>query len=625
MRVGIIIPIYNRQNLVKKCFDSLKKTFLPKDCTIYLIDDCSTEKEIKPLIENFKLDCNLIKIYNKENKGINYNLLKLYDELFNNGFEYVIVLDSDSVVNNYFYDLMTYFHSVFPENIISGFNTLNLSEFGTQRHPIIENHGWYVKKNTSGALCFGIGKKVYEKYTRPVLEEFVRINKRHPFDTKFTREASKEKPSVICTVPSIAEHTGIEVSTLGHNYNPDVSCDFKPYIELGRKKPITFNFATYPLRREWLEKTIKKLLTINIVDKIRVYLNEYIEVPQFLINERIEYVIGLENIKDTGKFYWMEQTEDEYYFTADDDLEYTEQYILKHIELCDKHKGDAVISLHGKVLNEKPSGFTDVKKDYHFARYLDKDEQINLPGTGVMLTDTSKIKIPLSYFKYHGMTDIYVGLFCQQNKIKCFCRKHSENELSLIYKGKDTLWNKQLQLKPQQDEVLQTIDKWVLIGEEKKEIINNKLNIEEKIIMKIVLTKSHYKNIKLGEVGQILNEEESGARELIRKGVAKEFTEVLEKEFAKIEAKELEEKQKVISNFVEQKEFKKETIETKEFKPIFDTKSEEVFEKRKKRMEEAGFIYDLKTDSFLKNNDFVCTSDELVNMASLKYGKLLKK
>jgi len=121
---------------------------------------------------------------------------------------------------------------------------------------------------------------------------------------------------------------------------------------------------------------------------------------------------------------------------------------------------------------------------------------------------------------------------------------------------------------------------------------------------------------------------------LIRKGVAKEFTEVLEKEFAKIEAKELEEKQKiisnfveqkVISNFVEQKEFKKEAIETKEFKPIFDTKSEEVFEKRKKRMEEAGFIYDLKTDSFLKNNDFVCTSAELVNMASLKYGKLLKK
>ena len=625
MKVGIIIPIYNRAKLLQRLFDSLKKTFLPKDCTIYLIDDCSIEKDIKPLIKNFDLDCNLIKIYNKENKGINYNLLKWYDKLFDNGIEYVIVLDSDSIVNNYFYDLMTYFYSIFPDKIISGFNTLNLSELGTARHPIIEDCRWYHKKNTSGALCLGIGKKVYEKYTRPVLEDFVMINKRHTFDTKFTREASKEKPSVICTVPSVAEHTGIEVSTLGHNYNPDISCDFKPYIELGRKKPITFNFATYPLRREWLEKTVKKLLTINIVDKIRVYLNEYTKVPEFLINDRIEYVIGLENIKDTGKFYWMEQTEDEYYFTADDDLEYNEQYILKHIELCDKHKGDAVISLHGKVLNEKPSGFTDVKRDYHFARYLDKDEQINLPGTGVMLTDTSKIKIPLSYFKYHGMTDIYVGLFCQQNKIKCFCRKHSENELSLIYKGKDTLWNKQLQLKPQQNEVLQTIDKWLLIGEEKKEIINNKLNIKEQIIMKIVLIKSHYKNIKLGEVGQILNEEESGARELIRKGVAKEFTEALEKEFAKIEAKELEEKQKVISNFVEQKEFKKETIETKEFKPIFDTKLKDVFEKRKQRMEEAGFIYDLNTDSFLKENKFVCTSDELVNMASLKYGKLLKK
>lgn len=624
MKVGIIIPIYNRPNLVKRCFDSLKKTFIPKDCTIYLVDDCSTEKEIKPLIKKFKLDCNLIKVYNKENKGINYNLLKWYDKLFNDGFDYVILLGADSVVNNYFYDYMTYYYSIFPNNIISGFNTLSLSELGTERHPIIENYGWYCNKYTAGSLCMGINKQVYNEYTRNSLKYCLENNKK-AYDTRFTAKASKEKPSVICTVPSIAEHTGIEVSTLGHNYNPDISCDFKPYLELGRKKPITFNFATYPLRREWLEKTIKKLLTINIVDKIRVYLNEYTEVPEFLINDRIEYVIGLENIKDTGKFYWMEQTEDEYYFTADDDLEYNEQYILKHIELCDKHKGDAVISLHGKVLNEKPSGFTDTKESSHCLKNLYENKLINLPGTGVMLTDTSKIKIPLKFFKYHGMTDIYVGLFCQQNKIKCFCRKHSENELSLIYKGKDTLWNKQLQLKQQQDEVLQTIDKWVLIGEEKKEIINNKLNIKEQIIMKIVLIKSHYKNIKLGEVGQILNEEESGARELIRKGVAKEFTEALEKEFAKIEAKELEEKQKVISNFVEQKEFKKETIETKEFKPIFDTKFKDVFEKRKQRMEEAGFIYDLNTDSFLKENKFVCTSDELVNMASLKYGKLLKK
>ena len=83
MKVGIIIPIYNRAKLLQRLFDSLKKTFLPKDCTIYLIDDCSTEKEIKILIEGFKLDCNLIKVYNKENKGINYNLLKWYDKLFN--------------------------------------------------------------------------------------------------------------------------------------------------------------------------------------------------------------------------------------------------------------------------------------------------------------------------------------------------------------------------------------------------------------------------------------------------------------------------------------------------------------------------------------------------------------
>ena len=101
--------------------------------------------------------------------------------------------------------------------------------------------------------------------------------------------------NVICTVPSVAEHIGL-YSSLNHNNNPDISIDFRKNINLyeynKNKKIITFNIATYPKRLNSLKIMINNLLSIDIIDKIRVYLNEYDYVPDFLYNNKIEYVIS---------------------------------------------------------------------------------------------------------------------------------------------------------------------------------------------------------------------------------------------------------------------------------------------------------------------------------------------
>lgn len=230
MTTAIIIPTYNRPEYLKKCLNSLQKTFLEKKTLIYIIDDGS-EDETKLIIKNFrKGGCVLKRVFKKKNNGIYDSLLIAYEYCFGLNYEYVIKLDSDMILNNYFYDMMTYYKKIFPNDMISGFNTLTLLKQGVPRHPILYDGKFYVKKRTSGSPCLGIDKEIYDKYVKNVLISLQDKNKLC-YDTISTEIASNDGCFVICTVPSVAQHIGF-MSILEHNENPDTSVDFREYIEL---------------------------------------------------------------------------------------------------------------------------------------------------------------------------------------------------------------------------------------------------------------------------------------------------------------------------------------------------------------------------------------------------------
>ena len=231
-KVAVIIPTYNRPQYLKKCLSSIKKTLLKKDTLIYIVDDCSTNKETIELIKNFKKSNCLIRcVLKQENTGIQSSLLSSIEYCFNNGYDYIIILNSDVIVNNYFYDMMVYYKELFPNNIISGFNTLTLGESGLPRHPITYDGKFYVKKKTSGAPCLGLDRKIYERYFKNTLVDYQK-QRRSAYDTEATRKASEDGCDIICTVPSVADHIGFD-SSMKHSFNPDVSVDFKEYVELG--------------------------------------------------------------------------------------------------------------------------------------------------------------------------------------------------------------------------------------------------------------------------------------------------------------------------------------------------------------------------------------------------------
>lgn len=470
MKTAIIIPTYNRPEYLKQCFESLKNTHIDKNTLIYIIDDASTDNKTVKLIKVFdKKGCEIKREFKKVNSGKYPSLIKMYDYCFRNGFDYVISIDSDIIFNNYFFDLMIYYKEMFPNKIISGINSFTHSEKGTPRHPVIFDGNWYKEKKTCSGQCFGIDQQIYESYFKPTLEAQIK-KKKLCYDTI----ASSKSEGVVCTVPSVAEHIGIE-SSLGHHYNPDVSIDFEPYINLinYKRMKVTVNIATYPARRKKLEKVIKSLLSIEMIDKIRVYLNNYVEAPDFLEHERIEYVVGGEDLKDTGKFFWAGTSKNEIYFTCDDDIMYDEEYFIEHKELIEKHNGVVFVTLHGKVLKPNPKDFKDLKAKYEFSQDCNNNEWINFPGTGVMAFDNSKYSIPLELFKYHGMTDLWIAKYCQENKISLIVRKHKQGDVKLLYNGKDTLWNKQTEMIEQHKEILDSVKEWRLfIPEEKQNVIN---------------------------------------------------------------------------------------------------------------------------------------------------------
>lgn len=95
MKVDILLPIYNSPEETRACIESIIKVTPKENYTLYLLDDCSPEPEIKN-ITNYFSNTNLnVKAYrNEKNKGFPANV--------NNGFRMtandVVILNSDTIV-----------------------------------------------------------------------------------------------------------------------------------------------------------------------------------------------------------------------------------------------------------------------------------------------------------------------------------------------------------------------------------------------------------------------------------------------------------------------------------------------------------------------------------------------
>lgn len=217
MNIGIIIPCYNRPEYLKRCLESVAETITDSDmdiCTI-LHDDGSRDKEIKQIIEDYDIcKLGLLKCVHPENEGVKSVLYASCETLLLLGREILVVLDSDAIVKPNWLQTLLKLKSEHPNNIVSGFNSMNTNKDGSLRNPIIEEHdNYYLKKHCNGInMC--MNKHDYETHVRPALQK--------PGNWDFN---STNKDGFIISKPSVIQHIGL-VSSMGHNDNPDVAYDF---------------------------------------------------------------------------------------------------------------------------------------------------------------------------------------------------------------------------------------------------------------------------------------------------------------------------------------------------------------------------------------------------------------
>lgn len=96
MKFSFLIPVYNKEKFLKKCFDSIIKQKYG-NYEVIIVDDCSTDNSVK-IIEEYTSKNNKFRLYkNEQNMQISYNRNKLID--LSTG-DYLIFVDPDDYISD---------------------------------------------------------------------------------------------------------------------------------------------------------------------------------------------------------------------------------------------------------------------------------------------------------------------------------------------------------------------------------------------------------------------------------------------------------------------------------------------------------------------------------------------
>lgn len=227
MKIGILICTYNRPDYLRQCLESFKRADDTEHEVVYqIIDDHSTDKDTIQQIHHSGFHVAV----NNTNRSIKYSMLVGCEILFTQRrCDVVMNFDGDSMVRNDFIKVLMALKRRHPANIITGFNCLTKNKNGSERHIVIgKGIGYNMKKSVGGInMVFDINQ--YQNYIKPALEKCLESGGN--WDHLSCINSMEDGLGIICSEPSVVQHLGVGVSSMGHNVGgepPDVADDFKP-------------------------------------------------------------------------------------------------------------------------------------------------------------------------------------------------------------------------------------------------------------------------------------------------------------------------------------------------------------------------------------------------------------
>lgn len=194
---------------------------------------------------------------------------------------------------------------------------------------------------------------------------------------------------------------------------------------------VVASVASIPRRVKGLERVVNSAL--DNVDLLRVHLNHYESVPNFLRHPKITVTRSQDtgDLRDNGKFLAVEELTNCFHFTLDDDLCYPAFYFQYLIAKILQYGKNAVVGLHGTTLSSEFQRYHDTgsRKTKTFNLQSLHDFQVHVLGTGTVAYHTETIDFSLEHVNTTGMIDLWFAAAAKTQRVPLIC----------VARGKDWL------------------------------------------------------------------------------------------------------------------------------------------------------------------------------------------
>ncbi len=198
--------------------------------------------------------------------------------------------------------------------------------------------------------------------------------------------------------------------------------------------------ASFAARRESLKAVLARILPQ--LDELRLYLNDYDEIPDFALNPAIRVVLGKDaagDLRDNGKFHDLPIEGDCYVFTLDDDLHYPHDYVARMIHNIEMLGRTCVVGAHGVIFPRGEFSNLDQREVDTFSE-PSPGHFVDLLGTGTTAWHSSILHPCLNEFASKGQCDLWFAAAASRRGVALFSVQREQDWLTEHIRHDDSLY-----------------------------------------------------------------------------------------------------------------------------------------------------------------------------------------
>jgi hypothetical protein len=201
---------------------------------------------------------------------------------------------------------------------------------------------------------------------------------------------------------------------------------------------VTASMASMPSRLAMLKQTVASILPQ--IDFLNVYLNGYENTPAFLCDAKIQVIHSREygDLRDNGKFFFLDSILHGYHFTIDDDIIYPPDYVQRVTLKIEQYDRQAIVGCHGVNLANPIVQFMKGREVIHFKQASTEDRFVNLLGTGTIAYHINTIKLSRDDFREPGMADLWFAVAAKRQRIPMVAIERPAGWLKPIIEADET-------------------------------------------------------------------------------------------------------------------------------------------------------------------------------------------